>query len=179
MQDEDFVNQIRDGDEQCFIELVNMYKKKIVNFCYSYTSDLYEAEDLSQEVFMKFYKSINKFKCECSISTYLYKIAISKCLDFKRKKSIKNMLTGRNYDKGKSYDLDEKIFVRQCIEKLPKELRIIVILFYYNDLKQSQIAEVMNLSQRSVEGKIYRAKQRLKAMLMKEEDYICKKNQMI
>lgn len=179
MCDEEIVAKLKEKNEEDFIEIVNSYKNKIVAFCYSYTEDKFEAEDLSQEVFLAFYKSLDNFRAECSISTYLYKIAVSKCLDFKRKKSIKAMLTLNFEDKGKCYDLDDKVYIRQCIKNLPKEIKISVVLYYYVGLSHKEIGDILNITPKAVEGRIYRGKQKLKAQLKKEADYVCSKKEMI
>ncbi len=168
MNDEELMNKIRAGDENSFIYLVDNYKKKIIGLCYSYTKDSHEAEDLSQDVFITFYKNINKFRLGCSISTYLYKIAVSKCIDFTRKLSIKSMLTGFSKESVKSEDLDEKIYIRECINMLSKHIKIPIVLFYYVGLDQKEIGEILDISQKAVEGRIYRGKQSLRVMFMKE-----------
>lgn len=177
--EDDVINGIRAGDEDCFIRLVDMYKKRIIALCYSYTEDGHEAEDLSQEVFISFYKSINDFRGDCSISTYIYKIAVRKCLDFKKKRSMKDMLIGVFRDKGKEDELDEKIFIRQCIDELPKDIKIPVVLFYYVGLNQKEIGNILNITQKAVEGRIYRGKQKLKNKILKGGDTVCSKSQII
>lgn len=177
--DDEIINGIRAGDENCFIRLVDMYKKRVIALCYSYTDDSHEAEDLSQEVFISFYKSVNRFRGDCSISTYIYKIAVTKCLDFKKKRSMKFMLKEIFKDKGKEDELDEKIFIRQCIDELPKGIKIPVVLFYYVGLNQKEIGKVLNISQKAVEGRIYRGKQKLKDKLLKGGNVICSKSQII
>lgn len=161
------------------MEIVDSYKKKIIALCYAYTEDSFEAEDLSQEVFIAFYKSIDRFRGDCSVSTYLYKIAVSKCMDFKRKKSLKAILTLNHEIKDKNYNLDDKIFIRQCIRNLPKAIKNSIVLYYYMGLSQKEIADVLNISAKAVEGRIYRGKQILKVQLKKEEVYACSRKEMI
>lgn len=177
MDDQDLMSRIRDGDQKSFMELVDCYKKRIITLCYSYTKDSYEAEDLSQDVFVTFYKNAAKFRSECSVSTYLYKIAVSKCKDFKRKRSIKDMLfNGFNSEVGKIEEVDEKLYIRQCIAKLPNDIKIAIVLYYYVGLDQKEIGTILNISTRTVEGRIYRGKQRLRSMFSKEGTYVCRKN---
>lgn len=163
MDESDIISGMRQGDRESFIKVVDLYKKKILNLCYSYTRDYQEAEDLSQEVFISLYKGINNFRCDCSLSTYIYRITISRCIDFKRKKSIKNFLTGLiAVQKEEESDLDEKNYIRECVYGLPEKLKTPTILFYYADLTQKEIADILDVPVKTVEGRIYRAKQRLK-----------------
>ena len=181
MSEQEIINSLKSRDEQCFISVVDTYKKKVISLCYSYVNDYQEAEDISQEVFISLYKSIQTFRGDSSLSTYIYKITVSKCIDYKRKRSIKNFLTGllsntsnENFD-----DRDDKNYIRQCIEGLPKDIKLPIILYYYVGLNQNEIGEVLNISQKAVEGRIYRAKQRLKIELKKEGTLLCSKREMI
>jgi RNA polymerase sigma factor (sigma-70 family) len=163
LDEDDLIGGLKIGDENCFIEIVNAYKKKLISLCYSYTSDYQEAEDLSQEVFISLFKSINNFRGDCSFSTYLYKITVSRCLDYKRKRSIKDFLTGLIPEQGaRDDDIDEKNFIQECIKSLKNDLRLPIIFHYYIGLSYNEIGEILNTSPKAIEGRIYRAKQKLK-----------------
>lgn len=177
MEERDLIRGLKHGDEDCFIRVVDLYKKKVVSLCYSYTRDYQEAEDLSQEAFITIYNSINNFREECSLSTYIYKITLSRCLDYKRKRSIKNFLTGLiNVHRDEDFDVDDKNYVRECILSLPEELKTPVVLYYYIGLSQREIGEILNISEKNVEGRIYRARKRLKLELEKGGFQVCSKN---
>ncbi|KRQ87959.1 ECF RNA polymerase sigma factor SigW [Caloramator mitchellensis] len=180
MDDKELIERIRNGDEDCFVEFVNKHKNKLVMFCYTYTKDINEAEDLSQEVFIKFYQNLRSFRFECSISTYLFRIARNLSIDYIRRKRIKQVFglfdvlkDDFDYDK-----TDERIFVRKCILELPENLRTIIVLYYYIGFKESEISNILNISPKAVEGRIYRAKQKLKKELEKGEVLICKEERM-
>ena len=180
MDDREIIEKLRCRNEECFINIVDMYKKKVISLCYSYTYDYQEAEDISQEVFISFYNSIPKFRGDCSISTYIYRIAVSRCLDYKRKKSIKGFLTGLfNEKKQETHDIDERNYIQNCILKLPEELKVPIIMYYYTGLNQKEIAQVLNTSVKSIEGRIYRAKQKLKIEFESGGYELCSKNEMI
>lgn len=177
MEDLEIVEQLKQGSEECFIQVVDKFKKKVISLCYTYTSDYQEAEDLSQDVFISFYNSIDKFRGDCSISTYIYRIAVSRCLDYKRKKNLKGFLTGLfNVSKEETIDLDERNYVRQCILSLPEDLKTPVVLYYYSGLSQREIADILNITSKSVEGRIYRAKQKLKLEFESGGYMLCSKN---
>ena len=179
MEDRELVERLKNGDEESFISIVDLYRKKVISLCYSYTDEYHEAEDLSQEVFITLYNSIKKFRCECSLSTYIYKITVSKCLDFKRKKSIRKFLHGFIESQSLSEDeneIDKKNYVRQCILSLPEDLKQPVILYYYIGLSQREIANILNITQKNVEGRIYRAKQKLKVEFERGGEVLCSKN---
>lgn len=140
MEEQEFVEKMKTKDENAFIYMVDVYKKRILSLCYSYTSDYYEAEDLSQEVFISVFNNIDKFREESSFSTYLYKITTSKCIDYTRKRSIKNFLTGLFiFSKESTQDIDEQNFIRQSIQSLPLNLKnpACTILLYWINSKRN------------------------------------------
>jgi RNA polymerase sigma factor (sigma-70 family) len=181
LEEHQIVERLKNKDNECFIEIINQYKRKIISLCYAYTQDYFEAEDLSQEVFIALYNNIVRFREECSLSTYIYKIAISKALDYKRKKSLKGFLTGlfNTNVAQKECDVDEKNYIRQCISSLPKDMKEVVVLYYYIGLNQKEIAKVLNVSSKTIEGRIYRAKQKLRIEIQREDVVVCKKSGMI
>lgn len=164
MGESNIVARLKARDERAIIEVIDLYKQKIIAFCYYYTLNYHDAEDLSQEVFISLYKGIKIFREECSLSTYIYKIAISRCMDYKRKKSIKNFLAGlfRSHTK---VDFEENDHVWQSILSLSENNKVPILLYYYIGLNQIEIAEVLNISVKSVEGRIYRGKKKLKEQL--------------
>lgn len=180
LDSENLIYELKQKKESAFIELVNSYKKKVASLCFSYTEDVHEAEDLSQEVFISVFNHINGFRGECSLSTYIYRITISKCIDYKRKKSIKSFLTGLvQLEKSEETDLDDKYFVRQSINELSKDMKTVVILYYYIGLSYKEIGDILNISTKAVEGKLYRAKQKLKLKLEKGGYSTCSKSGII
>lgn len=179
--EEELVNRIRDGDEEAFIEVLNSYKRKVASLCYSHTLNYHDAEDITQEVFVSLYKSIKNFRGDSSLSTYIYKISLSRINDYMRKRKVKNLLSGlfRENEKREGIEIEDKSFVRDCVLELPKDLRLPVVFYYYIGLNQKEIGEVMGISQRSVEGRIYRAKQKLRNNLERGGEAFCSRNGMI
>lgn len=179
--EETLVSKLIQGDEESYRFIIDEYKVKILRVCYPYTKDLYEAEDLSQEVFMTIFKNIKNFKGKCSLATYIYRISISRCLDYKRKKSIKEFLVDTfKIDKpAPSEDNIEKNYIRDCIKKLPPRLKEVVVLYYYADLTQKEIGSILNISEKAVEGRIYRAKEKLKIEFQKGEGLTWRREEMI
>lgn len=177
LDENELIQGIIEKREDYFIELVNLYKKKIMSLCFSYTEDYFEAEDLSQEIFLSLYKNMRNFRGDASLSTYIYKVALSKCVDYKRKRSIKSFLSGLIYSNNeKQEDTDDKNYIRQTIAKLPEELKKVLILFYYIGLTQKEIGEILKITERAVEGRIYRAKQKLRNEFEKEGNFQWKRS---
>lgn len=169
MVEEELVENLKQGSEEAFLELVNEYKQGLVSLCYSYTHDLYEAEDLSQEVFIALYKNIKSFRGDSSLKTYLYRIGVNKCISYKRKRGLKDFITDIfSGNESIIEDIDEKNYIRQCIKDLSIDIRTPLVLHYYVGLNYNEIAKILDITERAVEGRIYRAKQKLKARMEKE-----------
>lgn len=179
LSEDELIRLLKDDDEEAFTEVVDSYKHKVVGLCCSYTNNYQEAEDLSQEVFISLYKSIKSFRGDCSISTYIYKITLSRCMDFKRKKGIKNLLSGLITFSKPEENNDDKNFIRDCIKDLPENLKQVIILYYYTGLTQKKIGEILDIPAKTVEGRIYRAKQKLKEQFEKEGFLVCSKSGII
>lgn len=180
MSDEDILQKLLKGNEEAFAEIVDLYKNKIISLCFSYTKSFQEAEDLSQEVFISFFRSLPNFKGNCSISTYIYKISISKCMDYKRKSSVKQLLMGLISSSRSNENIkDDNSYVRDSIMKLPEDLKKVIILYYYTGLSQKEIADVLDVPVKTVEGRIRRAKQKLRKEFEEEGYSVCSKSGII
>jgi len=181
LDDVQIISKLKQADDECFIEVVNNFKKKIISLCYSYVKDYQEAEDLSQEVFITLYNNIQRFRGECSLSTYIYRITISRCLDYKRKTKFKSILTNLMEIRkvSETVDIDDKNYIRECIRKLPDDLKIVIVLYYYIGMSQKEIADILDITTKTVEGRIYRAKKKLKKEFIEEGNIVCSKRGMI
>lgn len=180
MKEAELIKGLKEKDESAFIEFINEYKNKLISLCFSYTKDLGEAEDMSQEVFIAVYKNIGSFRGDSSLKTYVYKIAINKCLSYKRKRTIKEFIsdTVRGEPSYKE-DLDDKRFIRECIKELPKDLKTPLVLHYYVGLSYKEISNILDITERAIEGRVYRGKKILKEKLEKEEVLLWKKKMSI
>ena len=89
MNEQLLIQQLQQGIEQAFAQVVDAYKHLVYNTVLSLLQNKDEAEDVSQEVFIQMYQSIGQFKGESKLSTWLYRIAVSKSLDWQRRKNRK------------------------------------------------------------------------------------------
>lgn len=190
MTDKELVNDIINHKSQkAFEELVNQYQPLVVKTCLGFVTNYADAEDLTQEVFIEVYQSINGFRNESKVSTWIYRIAVNKSLNFVRKqkrdkmfRSIENFFTTKG-DKSEPYEIvdhtsggadreiersENKQLLKNAINKLPDNQRIAFILSKYQDLSYKEISEVMDVSLSSVESLLFRAKSNLQKYLLKE-----------
>ena len=175
------------GEESAFKELVEAFRDRVYNTCLHFLRDTGEAEDICQEVFIEVYRSISKFRKDASLSTWIYRISTTKCLEYQRYKkrqrrkayfqSLLGMEESRQIIEAKSVDyrhpgvqLEEKERSEQlfrAIDSLSDAQRIAFTLHNIDGLSYKEIGKVMERSNSSVESLIFRAKQNLRKALKK------------
>ena len=85
------INQAKSGDDKAYDKLLNKYKNSVYNLVYRMVRDVQEAEDLTQEAFIKAFNSLTQFNEEYAFSTWLYKIATNNCIDYFRKRKLQTL----------------------------------------------------------------------------------------
>ncbi|HOZ84461.1 MAG TPA: RNA polymerase sigma factor [Niabella sp.] len=182
MSEQFLVEELRKGSEAAFKTIVNTYQDMIYNTCLSIVKNEEDAEDLAQEVFVQVYQSIKGFKGDSKLSTWLYRIAITKSLDHERKKKRKKRfgfvrsIFGEDAQveinppdfnhPGILYDKKEKaVILFKAIDRLPENQRIAFVLSKIEGLSYQEISDVMDTSISSIESLLHRAKNNLKKIL--------------
>lgn len=169
------------GDESAFKSLVEQYQVPVRNICAGIVKDRHEAEDLAQEVFVEVFKSIRNFRGDSRLSTWIYRVAVNKSLNHKRKKNrqkwlkpVEDFFTGERAtesgDPGShpSYPLENQQrsqHLYKAMDALPENQRIAFVLNKYDELSYKEISEVMGISLSGVESLIHRAKVNLQKKL--------------
>ncbi|MCU4177377.1 RNA polymerase sigma factor [Carboxylicivirga sp. N1Y90] len=180
------IKQIQSGDNIAFRRMVELHHLRVIHICLSFVHSPQDAEDISQEVFIEVYKSINTYRFDASLSTWLYRLAVNKSLDFLRQKKRKkrgfglvnsvdrNELESINYGND-DVGIEEKeriLLLRSAIEKLPERQRVAITLSKIDELGQKEVAELMQTTVASVEALLIRAKKKLHQLLIKHKQEI-------
>jgi len=180
ISEEELIVAISNGEERYFRYFVEKYKNKIYNTCLGFLRNAEDAEDTAQEVFIEVHQSINKFKKESSLDTWLYRIATNKSLEVIRSRKSKkrfSILAGKDvYEQNNQpvYHLHPGIeaenkeraeILMNAIEKLKEKQRIAFVLHKIEMLSQKEIAAIMETSVAGVESLLQRAKENLRKML--------------
>ncbi|HCY00164.1 MAG TPA: RNA polymerase subunit sigma-70 [Bacteroidales bacterium] len=191
LTDSELIEDILDNNSQkAFEELVNRYQPLVTRTCLGFVNRYADAEDITQEVFIEVYQSLKNFRKESKLSTWLYRIAVNKSLNFIRKqkrhnnlRSIENFFTVGNSSKSESIEIaspksadadwnieqeEDKQMLKRAINSLAENQRIAFVLSKYHDLSYKEIAEVMSTTLSSVESLLFRARQNLQSKLLKE-----------
>lgn len=176
------VEALKSGDEAAFRELVETRQGLVYNTVLGLVQNAEDAEDVSQEVFIKVFESVRQFKGESAFTTWLYRVAVTTALEFLRKKKRKKrfaFLTSLFGDDqnplhdppdfvhpGVQLDNREKAkTLFQAIQKLPENQRIAFTLHKVEGLSYQEVSDVMATTVAAVESLIHRARQNLKKTL--------------
>jgi RNA polymerase sigma-70 factor (ECF subfamily) len=175
--DNDLIKQSADGNEQAFAMLVEKYQKAVFSTIYRYTGSKEDVEDLAQEIFIKVWKNARSFKERSKFSTWLYRIVVNHCLNYKIKAKhqrmdvpIEEVTQGRNTPASLivQNDCDTRVkveIIQKAIGSLPKRQRVALILAQFEDKSHQEIADIMKVSPSSVHSLIFRARIALRKML--------------
>jgi len=171
------VNALIDGDEDAYRHVISLYREPVLRLCRGFTGSAEDAEDLAQDIFIEIFRSVSKFRSRSSLSTWIYRIAVNKSLNFirdRRKNGVdgyspENEISAGSID---DYAADRKLEQKEhadalhnAIDRLPESQRTAFILSKYEDMKYSEIADIMKTSKASVESLLFRAKKNLQESL--------------
>lgn len=152
--------------EERIRQMIQTYEKDLLRLCRVYVKDTATAEDAVQETFVKAYRSLNRFRGESCEKTWLIRIAINVCRDIQRTAWFRNLGRMVNLDDVKiPQEMQVKSEVVDQIMRMPKKLREVVLLYYYEDMSQSEIAEVLGVSVTTVHRRLDKAREALRALL--------------
>lgn len=176
------VSELKKGDETAFRELVEQYQEKVFNTCISFVRNADDADDLTQETFIEVFTSIGNFRSESKLSTWIYRVAVNKSLEFlrkmKRKKRsgfLSRIIGGDEKPELQVPDFNHPGIVAEkkeqaavlfsAIDRLPENQKIAFTLHKTEGLSYEEIAEIMKKSVSSVESLMHRAKTNLRQLL--------------
>ena len=166
------------GDEDGLVGLLRLYRSGLILYVNTFTHNIFDAEDVVQDVFVKLCLKKPRYRDSASFKTWLYTIARNKALDFLRKKNAHDApeaiddadLADEEAAVEESYLQQEKQqLVREAMRALKPEYAQVLFLTYFEDLSNQQTAKIMKRSVHSVETLNYRARKALKLLLEQED----------
>jgi len=180
------VREAQRGNRAAFEELVRHYDQAVLRLAMHLTGSEHEAQDIYQDAFLKAYKSIGRFRFECSFYTWIYRIVTNLCLDSIRKKQVRKEdapvavdSDGEVYDvlaqvaDGRSGANPERDLMRRelggeiarALEKLTPRERMVFELKHYHGLKLRTVGEMLNTTEETAKNTLFRATQKLRGAL--------------
>lgn len=174
--DEYYIQQTLNGNVNDYAFLVEKYKHMVFTLTIRIVKNREEAEEVSQDVFVKAYKNLKNFKGDSKFSTWIYKIAYYASLDVlkrnKRQISSENIDTIKERDMGNSddslkflYEKERKQIINDALLRLNEDERVIVTLYYFEELPIKEISKVVGLSEDNIKIKLFRSRKKLTELL--------------
>jgi RNA polymerase sigma-70 factor (ECF subfamily) len=174
----DLIDRVRSGDQDAFAELVSLYRERIHRLVYGLLRDRDEAEDVTQEVFIKAFYRISSYKGQSAFYTWLYRVAVNAATDWRKKWWKRKGLSLSESPTGPEGLPDERArperlahgrelgrHLEDALEKLPEKYRTILVLREFEGLSYEEIGRVLSLRKGTVESRLFRARERLKLLL--------------
>lgn len=184
MQEDNYlINKAKNGDKFAFQELVLKYDKVVLSIAHSYRNDKDDADDIYQEVFIRVYKGLKNFEARSKFSTWLYRITVNVCLEFKRKQKVhghkslstnddenennyyENSLKSDNKTDAHALENEASYLIKQEVNKLQKQLKMAFTLKHYQGLKIKDISKLMNCSEGTIKSYLFTSNKKLKSVL--------------
>jgi RNA polymerase sigma-70 factor (ECF subfamily) len=176
INDQHYINQIIEGNSNAFAVLVDRYKDLVFTLSYKMVKNREEAEEISQDTFIKIFKSLNKFKGESKFSTWVYKITYNTCLDrLKKNKKENNVVYIEDFSEHQVkaietvFDtIDEKERnqrIQDCLLLLPSEDAFLLTLYYFDDQSIEEIAKVVDSNANNIKVKLFRSRKKMASIL--------------
>ena len=183
---EDLMRKVATGDKHAFETLVCRHQRPVLNFIFRFLGDAAEAEDLTQEVFLRVWKSAGTYRPDAKFTTWLYRIAANLCINKQRALHLRKWLAVSQFYKPnrnsqKTYipaedaehptAEDHLIFSEQsrllldALNNLPANQRLAIVLKIYHDMSYDEISQIMHRSVAAVDSLLIRAKKNLRKRL--------------
>ena len=188
MSEEQLIRRAQQGDNGAFEELLLLHQKKVYNLCLRMSANPDDALDLSQEAFLRAWRSLGQYQFEASFSTWLFRLTSNICIDFlRRKKRRQETSLTESYDgsdegaelsvpdvqpgpEQQAMTNETKIELARAMEQLSPEHREILQLRVVEDLQYEQIADILGVRVGTVKSRLARARLALRKIL-KTENY--------
>jgi RNA polymerase sigma factor (sigma-70 family) len=177
--DSEIISLVLKGDHNAYSLLVERYKSYVFTLTLRFTKNREDAEEISQDIFIKAYRSLADFKGTAKFSTWLYTIVNTTCITFLRKKrlDIKSLDDERTFEVADSQDsgfranqVEQKSrqnMVNQAIAMLNPDDAQIITLFYKNEQSLEEIGQILGLEANTAKVRLHRARTRLKEKMEK------------
>jgi RNA polymerase sigma-70 factor (ECF subfamily) len=182
LNEQELITALRAGEENAYRTLFSQHSDRVYNTALSLLQQEQDAEDITQEVFMEVFRSIKNFRQQSSLSTWIYRVTLSKCMDQQKKQRAIKRFSFITSLFGKDQDLlhDQPHFDHPgilaeqkeqarilfiAVRKLPEKQQAAYTLHKVEGLSHKEVAEVMETSVSAIESLIFRANENLKNLL--------------
>ncbi len=175
-RDRDAVAACQRGEREAFDALVERYQRDVYRLCFRYVNNHHDASDLAQEAFLKAYKAIGRFRGDSAFSTWLYRIAVNTCLNFRaaRKPDAQELPDELPAAAPRADDAlaraERSRRVREAVARLPEKQRATMILKIYQDLSHEEVAQILGTTVGTVKANLFHAMANLRKLVGSVEE---------
>lgn len=187
MSEKELIRLLKKGDRDAFNILIEEYQTKVINIAYGMLSDTDDAMDASQEVFINIFRSIDNFKENSSLSTWIYRICANVCKDFLRKR-MRTTKTVSIYGTGdeeseiiqipddaytpeeRSEQSELQAQIRKAMDELGEEYRTVLVLCDIEGMSYDDIAQILKCPVGTIKSRINRARQALRKKISENRE---------
>ncbi|MFC1716367.1 RNA polymerase sigma factor [Candidatus Poribacteria bacterium] len=169
------VERFQSGEFDAFDEIVNKYRERVYNLAYRVTHNAEDAFDISQEVFIKVFRSLGRLKDTSAFDAWLRRVAMNACLDHLRRRSteqnlecstlVQEHISSNERTDGPVEDGELRGMISRAVNQLPKRQKKVFMLRHYEGLTLKEIAEALNCSPGTVKAHLFRATRRVRKLL--------------
>jgi RNA polymerase sigma-70 factor (ECF subfamily) len=178
--DLDLVSQARAGQDRAFTTLMRRHKPALYGFVRRYVGDADAAVDVVQETFVAAWRALGRFDARRPFAVWLRAIALNKCRDRARRLAVRRLILGEKDDhspeaqarpdptptgEAEVLTAERRATLQRAIDRLPQKLKEPLLLTYFDELSQQEAADVLGVTVKTVETRVYRARQQLATLL--------------
>lgn len=176
MRKEDFVyndflliRKMKQGDDNAFDLFVHKYYQEILSYCYHHCFDQTYAEDFTQETFIRFFSKLPDYHYKGKTLNYLYTIAGNLYKDYLKKTKEMLLEEIELVEENQTEQILNRVLIEQVLEQLPDESREVLTLYYFQELKLTEISDTLQIGLPLVKYRLQKARKQLRELLGKEE----------
>src|SRR3954469_1397624 len=179
MVDSDLVSRAAGGDLTAFQALVERHRAMVYRIAYQFAGNHHDAEDIAQEVFIKIYRSLNRFRQDAQLTSWIYRIVMNACIDHRRRSRMNASAADGDEAEYRMSNAPEETpgpedrayageigeVLQHEIGRLPKGQRIVFVMRHYHGMKLGEIAVTLGLAEGTIKRQLHAAVHRLREAL--------------
>lgn len=178
--DLDLVALARDGADRAFSELLRRHKPALYGFVRRYVGDADSAVDVVQETFVAAWRALARYDARRPFAVWLRAIALNKCRDRARRLAVRRFILGEKdelsaeaqeqpdpapFGEARLIPTQRRAVIQKAIDRLPEKLKEPLLLTYFDEMTQQEAADILGVTLKTVETRVYRARQRLAELI--------------